>query len=262
MLRTGLVSITFRTLSPERIIELVARAGLEGVEWGGDIHVPHGDTARAREVRRWTVDAGLAVPSYGSYYRVGHNEPAPFDAVVETAVALGAPIVRVWAGRQGSADADEAYRDRVVADSQHIADLAQNAGLLVAYEFHSNTLTDTNESTVKLLQQVGHESVVSYWQPMQTASLSRSEGEAYRLAGLRSILPWLSHLHVFHWTDDGGRRPLGEGKAPWRERFQLVRRTGRDHYALIEFVQDDEPEAFLCDAAALKAWSLSVEGEG
>ena len=261
MLRTGLVSITFRTLSPERIIELVARAGLEGIEWGGDIHVPHGDTARAREVRRWTVDAGLAVSSYGSYYRVGHDEPAPFDAVVETAVALGAPIVRVWAGRQGSAETDRAYRDRVVEDSRHIADLAQKAGLLVAYEFHGNTLTDTNESAIGLLQQVAHKAVVSYWQPMQVQSLPLGEAEAYRLAGLRTILPWLAHLHVFHWADGGGRRPLVEGKAPWRERFRLVRRTGRDHYALIEFVQDDEPDAFLHDAAALKEWSLSIEGE-
>jgi sugar phosphate isomerase/epimerase len=172
---------------------------------------------------------------------------------------LGAPIVRVWAGRKGSADADAAYRDRVVEDSRRIADLAEDAGLLVAYEFHGNTLTDTNESAIELLQQVAHTSVVSYWQPMQTASLPPGEGEAYRLAGLRSILPWLAHVHVFHWAGGRGRRPLAEGKALWRERVQLVRRTGRDHYALIEFVRNDEPEAFLDDAAALKEWTQSIE---
>jgi hypothetical protein len=47
MIRTGLVSVTFRQLSAEEIIKLVVCAGLEGIEWGGDIHVPHGDLKRS-----------------------------------------------------------------------------------------------------------------------------------------------------------------------------------------------------------------------
>ena len=50
-LKTGLVSITFREKSPEEIVGLVVEAGLDGIEWGGDVHVPHGDLAKAREVR-------------------------------------------------------------------------------------------------------------------------------------------------------------------------------------------------------------------
>jgi hypothetical protein len=46
MIQTGLVSITFRQLSPPAIIDLVRQAGLEGIEWGGDVHVPHGDLGR------------------------------------------------------------------------------------------------------------------------------------------------------------------------------------------------------------------------
>lgn len=57
MLLPGLVSITFRKLSPGEIVELVATAGLVGIEWGGDVHVPHGDFARAAEVRKLTEGA-------------------------------------------------------------------------------------------------------------------------------------------------------------------------------------------------------------
>ena len=61
MLSTGLVSITFRNLKPIDIVKLVSQAGLKGIEWGGDIHVPHGNIERARETAKMTEDYGLAI---------------------------------------------------------------------------------------------------------------------------------------------------------------------------------------------------------
>jgi len=46
-LRPGLVSVSFRALSPSEIIPMVVSGGLQGIEWGGDIHVPHGSIGRA-----------------------------------------------------------------------------------------------------------------------------------------------------------------------------------------------------------------------
>lgn len=251
MIYGGLVSVTFRALSPGEVVDLVAQAGLSAIEWGGDVHVPHGDVACAREVARRTVDAGLAVCAYGSYYRAGTGEPPAFEAVIESALALGAPLVRVWAGRRGSADADAATWKAVVEDSQRILALAQQAGLGVAYEFHNHTLTDTNASALRLLGQVAPSGpasdpsggLSSYWQPLGGMD------EPARLEGLRAVRPWLSHVHV-----QQGRRPLSEGADVWLPRLEMVRGTGRDHGALIEFVQDDAPEAFLRDAETLLEW--------
>jgi len=255
MLSGGLVSVTFRALSPGEIVELVARAGLEVIEWGGDVHVPHGDVACAREVYQRTADAGLAVCSYGSYYRVGTGEPPVFEAVIESALALHAPLVRVWAGRRGAADADEAYRQAVVEDSRRVLGLAQQAGLGVAYEFHENTLTDTNTSALRLLREVGGEKpdvepvsgLSTYWQP------SLNMDEPTRLEGLRALLPWLSHVHAPH-RRGGTRMPLADGADLWPQRLEIVRSSGRHHYVLIEFVQDDAPDVFLQDAATLLEW--------
>ncbi|MET0262082.1 MAG: sugar phosphate isomerase/epimerase, partial [Rariglobus sp.] len=74
MIYPGLVSVTFRKLSPNEVAGLVKKAGLKGIEWGGDIHVPHGDLARAREVRELTLEHGLKTAAYGSYYRAGQSE--------------------------------------------------------------------------------------------------------------------------------------------------------------------------------------------
>jgi len=63
MFKTGLVSITFRKLNTDEIIDLVQRSGLEGIEWGGDVHVPHGNIDNAQEVGRKTREAGINVAS-------------------------------------------------------------------------------------------------------------------------------------------------------------------------------------------------------
>jgi 3-dehydroshikimate dehydratase len=63
MIKTGLLSVTFRKLTVEEIVDLVCQAGLEAIEWGGDIHVPHGDPGKAQEVRSITEEAGLITAS-------------------------------------------------------------------------------------------------------------------------------------------------------------------------------------------------------
>lgn len=255
VLRSGLVSITFRQLPAREVVRLAREAGLEGIEWGGDVHVPHGDLPAARDVRALTEDAGLTIPSYGSYYRVGHDD-VPFAAVLDSAVALGAPLIRVWAGKRGAAEADGPYRGVVIEDSRRIADLAAEAGVAVAYEFHGGTLTDTNASAGNLLVQVAHNSVLSCWQPPQ----GMPEDECLR--GLGIVLPKLAHLHVFSWADDGTRLPLARREDRWRKYLRAATegvsegRTppGREHYAMIEFVAGDEPRQLLEDASTLKRW--------
>jgi sugar phosphate isomerase/epimerase len=245
----GLVSITFRQLSPTEIIDLVTQAHLVGIEWGGDVHVPQGDVATARLVRQQTLDAGLQVAAYGSYYRMSHEETGPFDAVLECAVALGAPTIRVWAGRQGSDKADGAYWQAVIDDSRRIADLAAAHGITIAYEFHANTLTDTGTSARTLLERVAHANVRSYWQPPRGSTLEEN------LANIDAITPWLDNIHVFQWQRmSGEREALAVGAAEWRPYLATVRALPGDRFALLEFVQDDAPAAFLRDAATLRQW--------
>jgi sugar phosphate isomerase/epimerase len=247
MLYTGLVSITFRKLSPKKIVDLTAEAGLDGIEWGGDVHVPHGDVNKARSVAGMTADAGLAVASYGSYYRAGPEGDIDFAAVLDTASALGAPIIRVWAGRRASANADEAYRREVAADLGSATDMARERKIGIALEFHGNTLTDTDDSAVRLLQAVDRENLSSYWQPPHHMSATE------RLRTLRTMLPWLSHVHAFHWHPDTRERCLlTDGEGQWASYLKEIAGTGRDHSVMLEFVQDDSIEVFLQDAQTLR----------
>ncbi|MDA1193283.1 MAG: TIM barrel protein [Candidatus Poribacteria bacterium] len=246
----GLVSITFRQLAPLEIVELVATSGLSAIEWGGDVHAPHGDLDTATTVRAMTEDAGLTVSAYGSYYRVGESEQEGLDfrRVLDSANALGAPVIRVWAGRQGSAEADPKYRRRIVGDSRRIADQAESVDIRIAFEYHGNTLTDTNESAQQLLEDVDHANINTFWQP------PNDQDDNNCADGLRAVLPRLESLHVFHWARMDGkneRRPLSEGIDRWTRFFDLARHSDRDHHAMIEFVRNDDPQQFLADARAL-----------
>lgn len=254
MLQPGLVSITFRQLTPREIVDLVVEAELKGIEWGGDVHVPHGEVETAKEVRQMTEDAGLTIPAYGSYYRVAAPDVSPaFDAVLKSAVALNAPVIRVWAGNRGSVEADTSYWQQVVDDSRRIATMAAAEGIRIAYEYHRNTLTDTNESAQRLLADVQHENIYTFWQPHHHLSIEENN------AGLEAVLSDLTNVHVFHWTNDGAdRHPLKEGAEKWTTYLQTVRSTGREHFALIEFVKGDTPEMFREDARTLKEWLQSL----
>jgi hypothetical protein len=52
---------------------------------------------------------------------------------------------------------------------------------------------------------------------------------------------------------------LAEGKDAWEQYLARVAASGRDCYAEIEFVRDDEPEQLVEDAATLIRWLSALE---
>lgn len=250
MLQAGLVSVTFRKLSVSDIVDLVVRAQLHGIEWGGDVHVPPGNLARATEVRQRTLDRGLMVAAYGSYYVVG-TTAVPFDQILETAVTLGAPTIRVWAGTIGSRAADESHWQTIIHDGQAIADRAAAADVSISFEFHPDTLTDTGASTARLLAAIDRPNVYSYWQ------VGIDETPRQSAENLARVLPWLTNAHVFHWQPAYERQPLMQGEVAWQNYLTIIQSTQRDHFLLLEFVQQDSPDAFLRDAQCLTQWLQS-----
>jgi sugar phosphate isomerase/epimerase len=252
MIRAGVASITFRKFVPREVICWAAHAKLDGIEWGGDVHVPHGKVEPARQVAAMTRDAGLVVSSYGSYYRVGQEEPDLFPRVLETATALGAPIVRVWPGRLASRKADKAFRNRVAEDGRRIAEMADPAKVRIACEWHGDTLTDTAESARRLFEAVGHPAFRTYWQPHR-----RMAPEDCR-RDLEAALERLIGLHVFQWDlETGARLALADGETAWKAYLARAKEAA-DMFAMLEFVKGDDPEQMVRDAATLRGWLREV----
>lgn len=244
----GLVSVTFRHKPCEDVIQYARAAGLKVIEWHGLDHVPHGDLDAARRVGRDTLEAGLAVAAYGSYYGVGVSEAEglSFSTVLQTAEALGAPMVRVWAGNLDPDKASSGFRAMVVEQARRIADASAEKGIRLVFEFHKDTLTRTGESCAALLETLDHPNVRTYWQPAPELDADRN------LAQLQCVLPWLTGLHVFHWKPtDQDRHPLAEGESDWARYLAMAGRCPDPLNIMLEFVKGGEAEQFKEDAATL-----------
>lgn len=251
MVKPGLVSITFRKLNCQQIINLMSKTRLRGIEWGGDIHVPHGDTKTAEKVKTLTSDAGLEVTAYGSYYRAGQSEKdgLAFKKVLDSAEALNAPMIRVWAGKISSSQADQDYYNSVVDDSRRIAEMAKKRNIRIVFEFHDNTLNDRPETAKKLMADIDHSNLGTYWQPMHGAGMENN------CLGIEQIIDLIEGVHVFHWWPDHTQRHLLEdGKEHWQAYLKKIAEKNRDMFCLMEFIKNDNPEIFIRDAETLTNW--------
>jgi sugar phosphate isomerase/epimerase len=182
---------------------------------------------------------------------VGQSESTglAFESVLETAVELGAKTIRVWPGGVGSDAVDEEGRWKIIHDLRRIATLAAKVNVSISTEFHSGTLTDTNESASKLLVEADHANVFTCWQP------HNGEATDECVAGLHEVLPRVSNIHVFHWWPTAAERhSLADGTERWAQFWPLLKQAAGDRHALLEFVQGDSPEAFLRDAVTLRQW--------
>ena len=238
-IRPGLCSITFRDLAVDDVVALAAEAGLAGIEWGADRHVPPGSDAGSVADR--CADAGLACPSYGTYLFAGRAAVDDVDAACATAVELGATNLRIWAPDEAGA-----------ADVADIADRAGGRGLTVSLEFHPGTRTGTAASTLALLAEVDRPNLFTYWQP--DPGLSRADA----LAEHAAVTGHLSHLHVFTWGPGGfvDRRPLADGVDLWQPVLAAegTGRWGHDRWAFLEYVPGDDPACLVGEASTLRAW--------
>ncbi|MFC4403381.1 sugar phosphate isomerase/epimerase family protein [Gracilibacillus xinjiangensis] len=251
-MKIGLCSVTFREKAVEEVIELAVQAGLESIEWGGDIHVPAGDLENARKVAELTRFHGLQVSSYGSYYKAGESEN--FDEVVKTAEALGASGIRIWPGNKGSKDADKKYRELVVNDIRRISELAKKVNISIHIEYHGGTLTDTKESARMLMNDIFDDNVWLYWQPSNDVSFEE------RLASIEAVQEWISNVHIFHWESWDHRYALADGKRYWLAYLSKIMSDGNQRHILIEFVREDSIEQFKQDARQLREWRDYIIG--
>ncbi len=250
MLIPGLVSVTYRPMTPTEIISAVKAAGLSAIEWGGDIHIPHGDTKTASIVGGMTRGACLFPISYGSYYRVGtygedfRNE---FMKCVEAADTLGAPNLRLWAGNKNSEDVFEDERRALITEIRACAKMAATRGKSISFEYHGGTLTNKAPSAVAMIEAVAEPNVTLYWQPNQFVSFEQN------IENLKLVLPYVSNVHVFAWKEHD-RFLLAEHADMWRTYLDILASTGRSHGLLMEFVPNDDPALLCSEATTLLSW--------
>lgn len=262
MLKTGIVSVTFRNKPIGEVIELAARASLSCIEVGSDIHAPKDRLEECRSIARAAKEKNFEIISYGSYYCLGEyiSPVEEFEGYLDAADVLGAKNIRIWAGKCGKSSSltiDSEQRAALTCEAQTVSRLALKRQKTISFEYHPGTLTDQPDSARRLIEDIACENVSLYWQPDQNRDVE------YNCSALKTVLPFVSNLHVFAWDARSGscvRYRLREHEAAWQSYLGILAADRREHTLLLEFVKDDSEVNFAEDARVLVEWSRKLGG--
>ena len=246
-MRSGLTSVTFRSLDVPRISALAEKASLSVIEWGGDIHCPVNDIEKALAAKTITEDNCLLVSSYGSYFRLSVSENSEFEDICVIADTLGTNTVRIWAYNKDCADVTKEEYEKCISDARIISDIAKKHGITVCFEYHRGTLTRNAEYAKKLIEDIDRENVRLYWQPNPEISHSENCRE------LKTVLPYVVNIHCFAWTWENNknvRHPLSYAKEEWKNYLDIAK-DGNVKNILLEFVKDETTDQLIEDASVL-----------
>lgn len=238
----GLTSVTFRNLEIEEIIELCKKAQLECIEWGADIHIKPNDFETAKCVKEKMKNENLKVNSYGSYFKVGENSIEEFKAVLETAVVLGAPIIRVWCGNKGSVETTEQEFKIYVEELKKMCRLAKEKNITIACEYHKGTYNDSAHSALKLINEISEINYKTYWQTI--------DYDEKDLLALKLLKKHIVVAHIFTWDENYTRFDLSHNADMWKKYISEIKNEPIS--LIMEFVKDDSKKQFLKDAKFLK----------
>jgi len=238
----GLVSISFRCVSVEDLIDAVKQAGLSCIEWGSDVHAPCDDTEKLKKIAKLQKEKNVFCSSYGTYFRLGESDPEDFIKYIDASDILKTDILRIWCGVKDSSlySADE--KNKLICDAKYITDLAEKRGKTICLECHNNTLTDTLDSALEIINAVNSESFKMYWQPNQLHDFE------WNINYARSIAPYAKHIHVFNWSATT-RFPLKDAVEIWKEYLNCF---SGERVLLLEFMPDDKLSSLQQEADALK----------
>ena len=241
MFQAGLVSISFRTLSPEEIVALCREAGLAAIEWGSDVHAPYNDIEKLNRIVALQKESGIACSSYGTYFKLGVHDTAELHGYIAAAKLLGTDILRLWCGDKNYEDLDADGRAHLLNEAKKAAAIAEEAGVTLCMECHNNTFTNCLEGALVLMREVNSPAFRMYWQPNQF----RTDEVNFEYA--RRIAPYTKHVHVFQWREKD-KFPLADGVALWEKYLSYF---DGSQSLLLEFMPDNKPESLKTEAEAL-----------
>lgn len=224
MIRIGLSSSAFLTLGARDVIAAAAESGVDAIEWAGGIHIPQGDTEAASGAMMGTLRAGLTTASYAPLYRAepGGELGLRFESVLETALRLQAPIVRIFFGGDSAACREREGRALLAAEARRLGDRAARQGVTVCLSLGRNTCMDRYRSAIELVAEIDHPFVRLAWEALPGGAAGECS------SALEEAGSSVAMLLVRRIARDGSVGSLREEEADWRRRLAAFKKAEFD----------------------------------
>lgn len=240
--KPGLVSVSFRNLPPQEILNLMKQNDLEYVEWGSDVHASPHDTDNLEYIAGMQKDMGIKCSSYGTYFRICVNETEEIYDYIKAAKILGTNVLRLWCSDKSASKFTDEEKENLFLQCRKLADIAEKENVILCMECHINTFTDNIESALELMERVSSPNFRMYYQPNQYKT------EEQNLIYASRIADYTVNIHVFNWKEKE-KYPLDPAKNIWSK--YLMNFDG-DKFLLLEFMPDGKEETLTQEANTLR----------
>lgn len=239
----GFTSVSLRKYSVEEVVDAAKKANADYIEWGTDVHVKTPEDARL--AKKLCDEAGIAVRSLGSYYRIGSFDREAWSNVCECARITGAEYIRTWLGTKGSKSTSAKEYEKLLEDARLCCDEAAKYGLTVSNECHHDTYNDETEATLKFLADAGRDNLKTYYQ-------SWYRDEAGDKDKLYKIFPFVTDAHI-SFSEMEKFQMLHKKDREFINKILLwLKDLGFDGGLTIEFTKGDKADNLICDTERLR----------
>ena len=243
--RLGLCSVTFRKMSPEKIIDIAKKAGISFIEWGADVHVK--TTEDAKKVKDLCDKNSISISSYGSYFNSAFFDEEKWVQVCEITKEMGADSIRIWLGKKNSEDTDEEYYNLLLSNTKVMCEIAARYGLFVCPECHDNTFNNNTDAILRFISDLRRDNFRTYFQ-------SRYRRSAYDLDRIERTFPYIKNVHISF--RDLKREQLfrKKDKSYIKTLLKKLEEKSFSGIVMIEFVSSDSEKSLLKDIEKLKKY--------
>ena len=241
----GLCSVTFRKKSAAQVIEIAKKAGIEYIEWGGDVHVTNIEEARL--VKSVCDNEGIKISSYGSYFNCIDYDEKKWIQVCEIAKKMNAASVRVWLGRKNSEVTSDDEYQRLAENTGKMCDIAKKYGLIVCPECHDNTFNNNTDAFLKIAAEMKKDNFKTYFQ-------SRYFRMEYDLDRIDRTFDYIKDVHVSYRDLKREQRFRKKDRNYLDTLLKKLESKNFGGIVMVEFVSRDSEAVFMRDAAKLKSY--------
>jgi sugar phosphate isomerase/epimerase len=168
MMRLCCLSLSFKPeftagqLDDLRFIDLCGQLELDGVDFNLS-SLRTLDRDHLKKVKKACLERGLSIACLGvsnDFGRPAEEQEAVQQRVhqgIETALFLGAPVVRLFAGSVGAGQTRDTVWKRAVEGLRRAAEEAEKAGVVIGLQNHNHgNIASSGEDIARLLQEVNH----------------------------------------------------------------------------------------------------------
>jgi fructoselysine 3-epimerase len=262
-MKTSLSSFLYFNYTLGDAIDRMAAMGYDGIDiWGGRPHAYRRDlsaqeiSALQDRLKRSGLGVASLIPAQFRYptslcsssETIRRDSVAYIQDSMETAVALGAPVVSVCPGHTVHGQGVEDGWKRLAESLDAVCRFAAQRGLKVALEpadRYETDLVQTTAEAMRMIKEVGHANLGVVLDNGHAEVVGESSAAAVRALGDR-----LFHVHI---DDNQGKRDQhlvpGEGNLPIVPFIAALREVGYEGYLCAElgwdYTIDPDPAARL-----------------